>query len=257
MLFWHLLCAAPPFAEYRNGAYTYSDAVPLLRSHRDALPAALLQLLVAESATASKYEKTSRAKSLRHGKASTHWLPVSEFAQPRTAIEATIARLYALDFPDGDPAGGIAGAEWWFQTRSANDTIGFHYDKDEGTASTEWYMKMPALSTVTYCTNSGAPTLILNQTTNRNGNVETPAVPLHGVLVYPRVGRHVAFRGNLQHGVVGTLGEAGGSGAGKRISFLVNWWDKKPIAPYCNAVSCILCTVTYYANLAHNLTRSP
>lgn len=230
--------ASEPLYRYDAGAYTYSRESPLYRSYRDALPENLLTLLPAEAKVAQAYEKYSRAGSLAHGKASTHWTPLNALKEPTTAIDAAIARMRLIDFPDGDPPGGLAGAEWWFQSRAPSADIGFHYDKDEGTASTEWYMKMPILSTITYLTSFGAPTLIFNQSTNRAGNREVPAVPRSAALVYPRANRHVVFRGNLQHGVVGELGEAKGTtgSQGKRITFLVNWWDKAPIAPYCNAI---------------------
>merc|ERR1712166_187317 len=103
------------------------------------------------------------------------------------------------------------GGEWWVQLRKTNENIGFHVDKDEGVASEEQWMKMPALSTVTYLTDEGGPTL-----------------------VFPKKNRHILFRGNLQHGVVGEFGEKGVDI--KRVTFLVNWWDKKPMSPYCMSI---------------------
>jgi hypothetical protein len=47
----------------------------------------------------------------------------------------------------------------------------------------------------------------------------------HAALSYPRYNRHVMFRGNLAHGVVGTLSQ----NADTRVTFLVNYWQYKPI----------------------------
>ena len=41
------------------------------------------------------------------------------------------------------------GAEWWITKTSSGGNVGLHYDKDEGVASTEWWMKFPLRSTIT------------------------------------------------------------------------------------------------------------
>jgi hypothetical protein len=84
--------------------------------------------------------------------------------------------------------------------------------------------------------------LVFNQTT-KDGNSEVPPVPARGFLSYPRVNRHLLFRGNLQHGVPASLtlpaGEVklrkGGTGQ-MRITFLINWWKGKPMGPNCRKV---------------------
>jgi len=124
----------------------------------------------------------------------------------------------------------IKGAEWWIQSRGSKEGIGFHYDKDEAYASIHMKMSFPILSTITYLTSTGAPTLILNQT-SLDGSMEYPEVPHEGFLSYPRDNRHVIFRGDLNHGVSKTLsldGEGGG-----RVTLLVNWWVDKPMEPNC------------------------
>jgi len=180
------------------------------------------------------WEKKARSKTLKHSKAATNWASMENIRNPRTASEMAVALLMRLAFPKNElPAGGIAGGEWWVQLRNSNENIGFHVDKDEGIASEEQWMKMPVLSTITYLTNTGGPTLVLDQSSNRGGNVQTPELPVSGVLVYPKKNRHVLFRGNLQHGVVGEFGAKRGS---QRVTFLVNWWDQKPMSPYCMSI---------------------
>ena len=73
-------------------------------------------------------------------------------------------------FQDGLDAHGIAGAEYWVQLKDSSDQdVGFHYDKDEWIASNEMRMVFPSRSTVTYLTDYGGPTMIINQTTDRHG----------------------------------------------------------------------------------------
>jgi len=220
--------------QWIRGSYEYDDQVPLLRAHPSALPDTLLPYLIEEAHKTNKWEKKARSKSLKHSKAATNWASMENIRNPRTASEMAVALLLEIAFPDGRmPEGGVAGGEWWVQLRSSNENIGFHVDKDEGVASEEQWMKMPVLSTITYLTDEGGPTLVLDQSSNRGGNRQTPELPTKGVLVYPKKNRHVLFRGNLQHGVVGEFGEKRG---GQRVTFLVNWWDKKPMSPYCMSI---------------------
>eukprot|EP01052_Picozoa_sp_SAG31_P073910 SAG31_NODE_32972_length_349_cov_1.064000_1_plen_53_part_10 len=41
------------------------------------------------------------------------------------------------------------------QIRDSRENIGFHYDKDEGVASEEQWMKMPTMSSVLYLSDNG------------------------------------------------------------------------------------------------------
>jgi hypothetical protein len=79
----------------------------------------------------------------------------------------------------------IVGAEYWVQIRRGDADGGFHYDKDESAASNKQRMIFPSMSTITYLTDGGAPTLILNQTTNQFGNDE--ASHPHLILIIHRI----------------------------------------------------------------------
>jgi hypothetical protein len=87
---------------------------------------------------------------------------------------------------------------------SFDDDIGFHFDKDEAVASDEMRMLLPTLSTVTYLTDVGGPTLVFTQRT-RDGNVNDPVVPREGALFFPEVNKHINFHGDLMHGVAGSM----------------------------------------------------
>eukprot|EP00941_MAST-03F_sp_MAST-3F-sp1_P001287 g1287.t1 len=224
---------------YHRGSYNYKDDVPIVRSYSNVFPRPLLKLLKEETRK-SYFMKKGRTSQLKDGKGATHWTPMKYIENPRNAIEMAIAILFRYAFPDGKlPEGGIAGGEWWVQLRNTKENIGFHIDKDEGIASEEHWMKMPILSSVMYLTESGGPTFVLNQYTNRGGNKQVPPLPTEGFLVYPKDNRYMLFRGHLQHGVVGELSEGDVSAPDAanmesgRLTFLVNWWDEKPISPYC------------------------
>ena len=75
--------------------------------------------------------------------------------------------------------------------------------------------------------------MVINQTTNRGGNMNFPENPNRINLVFPKRGRHLVFRGNLAHGVPGQLAPLAEGAAAYRTTFLINWWNQKPIEPYC------------------------
>eukprot|EP00936_MAST-01D_sp_MAST-1D-sp1_P002151 g2151.t1 len=156
--------------------------------------------------------KTSLSRVGRHG----FWLPLNgttgRIGHPggaRFAIEHAIELMLRQDYPHVAQRARVGGVEWWVQQRGALGDVGFHYDKDEKKAS-QGLLRCPLESTITYLTSGASPTLIMNRTTP-DGNGCDPLVPTSAALVYPRAGRHVLFRGNLAHGVLGSL-SAGGYG---------------------------------------------
>ena len=124
--------------------------------------------------------------------AKTFWLPAD--ARPTTSLELLAKAVF--DFhtescrqqhprsaagkrktrPDGDgipidraadsqPSCAERGAEWWVQRRKeghhANLGMPFHWDKDEHMLEQKGEILCPAVSTVTYLTDHGAPTVVL------------------------------------------------------------------------------------------------
>ena len=194
--------------------------------HEDSLPEPLLAEL---SLNLRKVVGESQG-GLTFDKKSTWWLPLG--SEPESAIEAAVHELYRLDF--GGARTPVVGAEWWVQDHDvAKGSIRFHYDKDEAYASGWMTMRFPEVSTVTYLTDSGGPTLVLNQTTP-DGNEEVPVLPARGALVHPRRNKHLVFRGNLQHGVDAELAQPSELGA-RRTTLLINWWRQAPLPPNCKA----------------------
>ena len=68
----------------------------------------------------------------------------------------------------------------------------FHYDKDEAAMKKKQTLKFPLLSTVTYLTSVGAPTIVINETAT------DVAPPTGAMLSYPKANRHLVFRGDLE-----------------------------------------------------------
>jgi hypothetical protein len=248
-----------------DGTYHQRDGA--VKSYTTHLPKDVVDMLVED---ARKLRHDAQAGSFKDEKGSTWWQAKT---QPRRCVlEQFIEVIGRLDFPDGIPK-GIAGAEYWVQDKPGNQEGGFHYDKDESAASNQQRMIFPSLSTITYLSTGGAPTLILNQTTNQFGNDEVPAIPNEGWLSFPEKGKHTWFNGKAQHvrtaGLLLLLLPTGGdlqmlrhaishgqpncqlfnqthawcqgvagslcqtNCAEDRLVLLVNWWDHTPEPPNC------------------------
>lgn len=210
----------------------------LLWGVENAVPDDLLSSLSSESSKVHQWTKSS--PSLIHGKHRTFWFDLK--SNPRLCIEHAILTLRE-NIRDEMLGGGhtikdIVGAEWWVQIKGISQGISFHFDKDEGLASTEGKMLHPLLSTVTYLTSVGAPTLIFDMVTP-DGNVAVPDIPTEGFLSYPKINRHIIFAGNLQHGVLSLAAKESNESLSsinvQRVTLLINWWTLKPREP--NTVS--------------------
>jgi hypothetical protein len=108
------------------------------------------------------------------------WLAAD--AAPRCALESLARAVFDRHVPadvlrafqqtNADEArfgdgrfGGGCGAEWWTQVRRVDDecreAVAFHWDKDEDLVDDFGVVVHPLISTVTYLTSSGAPTVVL------------------------------------------------------------------------------------------------
>ena len=125
--------------------------------------------------------------------------------------------IHANGFPSN-----YEGIEWWSQVRDTKEDIVFHYDKDEGTASAYQKFIHPIKTTITYLTNVGGPTAVLNDENYDNG-----------YLSFPKVNKHIVVDGHLFHGVIGPLNKIKPTKDSNRITLVVNYYEKKPIEPNC------------------------
>jgi hypothetical protein len=121
-----------------------------------------------------------------------------------------------------------SGAEWWVQIRPSPDKVGrysmhsdttnneidmtkdgisFHWDKDEELrllCEGSTYVH-PHLSTVTYFTSIGSPTLVINKRIHNltgewiNDNINEQSSSLEAFITYPCQGKHLSFDGRYLH----------------------------------------------------------
>lgn len=207
----------------------------------------------------------------------TFWVPSQRF-EPRCSLEQMaldIFNYHVGQINNFDPA--TSGAEWWVQIRPspektgrysmhdksddlndmATEGISFHWDKDEdlrilcgGTT----YIH-PHLSTVTYLTSIGAPTIAFNiHVNNMTGEYIMPGQDknVEGFVSWPKFGKHMSFDGRYLHAAPSDLMENGAfqkqiqlpksegtlskeeiiklQRRHRRVTFLVNiWLNYKPL----------------------------
>jgi hypothetical protein len=196
----------------------------------------LLEALLRELAPLDTMGNTETR--LPFGKRQTFWTALNE--PPRFAAERAVKLLQELTFPaalGGPEAIGIVGCTYWVLARGSDSDVDFHYDKDEGLASEMQKMKLPPLVGVTHLEDFGAPTVVLNQSTIRNGNLDAPTLPSSGWLVYPKRNKHCLHRGDLHHGAPQDMAAAPVPHDAKRHSFITSWEVKKPLEPNCRRVT--------------------
>ena len=204
----------------------------------------------------------------------TFWMPV-DGTKPRCLMEQMALQIFQHHVSaDGyDPS--TSGAEWWVQIRPsppgmgryallkedddgmAKEGISFHWDKDEDLrllAGGSLYVH-PHLSTVTYLSSFGAPTMICDYRIHAlTGEWISPETMndarAQGFLSWPLKGKHLSFDARLLHAAPSNLMKEGEfaeqcrvpvestSDEGKRkvlqrrhrrVTFLVNiWLNHKP-----------------------------
>ena len=214
----------------------------LVRTYHGVFTPELLEQLIKE---APLLDKVGSDRTLRNSKRQTFWLPVGAGApRPRFAIEHAVNLLFELIHESNYEESSdsqmrkrrkqIVGGKYWVQHRGVDEDVGFHYDKDEGLASDHMIMRFPRFATVTYLTDSGAPTVIFNQTVTQNGNVEVPRVPTNTFLVYPETNKHMINRGDLNHGAIQSLSSRQLKPGEYRTTFVISWEVSKPLEPNCH-----------------------
>jgi hypothetical protein len=151
--------------------------------------------------------------------------------KPRCGLEALALQIFEAhtkDLPKGSFAPEQSGAEWWTLVLDADppkeesengdddddeskeedhDEVGMHFDADYGLEDqAPGLMLHPRVATITYLSNVGAPTLILDKRSPPPNDVmELGGEITRGWLSGPRIGKHVAFDGRLLHGAPATF----------------------------------------------------
>eukprot|EP00968_Pinguiococcus_pyrenoidosus_P011801 scaffold980_cov248-Pinguiococcus_pyrenoidosus.AAC.12 len=169
----------------------------------------------------------------------TYW--IAHASAPRFALESLASEVYAFHAGRLPAAAQIdpekSGAEWWVQVRqgtaatqppgpatrgaagdaaaagpdrgddedalNTSSTMAFHFDKDEVLHEHTGLYVHPQLSTVTYLTTAGAPTVILEATSKEvlEGRDKSTSVD-SSFVSFPVQGKHAAFDGRYLHGVI-------------------------------------------------------
>lgn len=184
----------------------------------------------------------------------TFWL--AHDAKPRFALEqlAQAVFQYHTQGVVFDPA--TSGAEWWVQLRPSpdvtgrytmhgdpteNDGISFHWDKDEDLRLLCGAHVHPHLSTVTYLTDLGAPTLVADFRVHTMTGEWLPHNDndTKALICWPQTGKHLSFDGRYLHAAPSDLMEPGQFAQQtklpdnatkqerrrrRRVTFLVNVW---------------------------------
>jgi hypothetical protein len=171
------------------------------------------------------------------------WL--SHKTPPRCALESLALDIYKYHTrclpPIKDDDDEKAGMEFWVQIRkdceksetraikrqrqsprfSVRDfnpeNVNFHWDKDETLIDEGGPTIHPSISTVTYLTSQGAPTIVLPIIAKDGSTCN------HLYLSYPTAGKHVAFDGRWLHAAPRSLARDAPSDY-YRVTFLVNIW---------------------------------
>ena len=153
----------------------------------------------------------------------TFFLPA--LMKPRCALEAlaqSIFKKHVEHLEDGTYIPEQSGAEWWTLVMDVNDDakkkdnndddeeeddddeVGLHFDADYELEDQVSNMLLhPRIATVTYLSDFGAPTLVLDQKSPPMDDLQKKTLE-GGIdrawLSHPHLGKHTAFDGRLLHG---------------------------------------------------------
>ena len=205
-----------------HGDAAAQELQPSTRAYSNALPLDATKLASLQRDCATVYTYIDGAM----------WFPAN--FKPRCLLESLACAIFerhthGLDF-DRDSA----GAEFWAQVRmptgAASDPIDFHFDVDEHLQDTQRWTRSPHLSTVTYLTDGGAPTVVVHgvRAPEQYRVADVYGAVSAATLSFPRTGKHLVFDGRLLHGAVPVVADDPSSSP--RITFLVNiWLDHRPV----------------------------
>jgi len=125
-------------------------------------------------------------------------------AAPRCYLEFLAQQIFRFHTQDATFDASTSGAEWWTQVIDSRDDIGWHWDRDYGLEEDQGVHVHPHLATVTYLTDTGGPTLVMNKPGSLYSH-ENISGPIDGDMVIsrPRFAKHIKFDGRLLHAAPG------------------------------------------------------
>ena len=136
-------------------------------------------------------------------------------AKARSIAEDAILRLLPL----ARPGAVCVGAEWWLGRLKYGESLAIHADRDLSLHAQTGEVRHPLRASILYLNRfRSSPTVILLEAAG-------------GKAIVPEPNRYVVYAGDLPHGVLArrTFPER----RDLRLSFLVNFWDRRPSAPIC------------------------
>jgi len=162
------------------------------------------------------------------------WKPRN--AEPKNFFERLADEIFDCHTEGKSFSSG--GIEWWVQIRGKNtkygNSLGFHWDEDyqdydeNSASSVKKPKRTPHIATVTYLSDWGAPTVVLNRGPLTPAEIEEDdCLDIdEGFVSFPQFGKHVAFRGDLLHGVPAEFKRKLNKKIPRtrRVTFLANIW---------------------------------
>ena len=174
---------------------------------------------------------TARTKedSDAYSSGATYFIPAS--MKPRCALEELALKIFQTHTKHIEVGKHYdlerSGAEWWTlvldtspsqndekdnkeeDEEDEDDEVGMHFDADYGLEEQlPNYMLHPRVATVTYLSNIGVPTFVMNKRSPPPTDVEKKSLNGSidkGWISYPMLGKHISFDGRLLHGAIGTF----------------------------------------------------
>jgi hypothetical protein len=208
---------------------TESSQLSAIQLFEEALPDSLFERLVRAVRSIPREEMNGSYKR-------TFWFPFDQ--EPTHVIEETILELVRMVAPRSE----CIGMEWWIGRLAYGRKLRFHFDRDLTLQKMTGENVHPFRGSVLYLNSfPSSPTVIVDQVLGPDGETKIPEKPEASKAIEPVANRYIVFPGGLLHGVApdpdkpkpaaGSKGEGGGSN--RRLSLLVNYWDRRPMPPTC------------------------
>jgi hypothetical protein len=189
-----------------------------------------------EALPGSLFERLARAiravgrERFKRNYTTTFWFPLGD--EPSNVAEEAIMALMPL----ADPGPDCVGIEWWLGRLRQGQKLRMHFDRDMTLRKETGQFVHPLRASALYLNSyPSSPTVILDQVPGPDGRSRVPRKAERRASIEPMANRYSVFPGNLRHGVVpiseGDDAEAAGEEI--RLSFLVNYWDRRPLPPLC------------------------
>ena len=135
----------------------------------------------------------------------TFWIGADD--TPRCSLERLAQDVFRLHTGVEGCAfdAGCSGAEWWCLAMDAESSqVAWHWDKDYSLEQSGINIS-PHLATVTYLSDEGAPTVMMDKTCSTDYSADISGDAHTVFLSRPAFGKHVVFDGRFLHAAPGEL----------------------------------------------------